>query len=1243
MKKSILLSFTVLSFIFNFLLNNKIQAQTATTTIFYSGFQGCGGCTVCGADYYCFNTLSSYCGNTAPCGTKSFVDPVPAGNIVTSVNVGYFSADCSGGTLTADINGQSVPTVNEGNTGCLCSNAPCAQSATSSNTFPCGLPGYNNGGVNNLQLCTGANVCINRLVLTLTYAPANQASPATQPGAISGLNTFCPGVAQVFSIPAVSNASSYVWSVPAGWTINSGQGSTSINATPGSAGNICVYASNLCGNSASTCLSTVLNTTSSAPTSVSSSVSSVCGSGTTNLTVNGGSLGTGANWNWYAGGCGGAVIGSGTSISVSASSTTTYFVNAVGSCNTTACASVQFVVNPIPTANAGATAVLTCANTTAVLSGSGGGSYSWTGPGIVSNGNTANPTINQPGTYNLIVTSSGCSSPVSSVNITQDIVSPIVTSNASGILNCTLTSVNVNANTSSSPVSFSWSGAGITSGGTSVSAAVNQPGTYNYIVTNTSNGCTASGSQVVTQNISNPVVASSASGVLNCTLTSVNVNATTTTNPVNYNWSGTGITSLTNISTINVNQGGTFNYTVTDTSTGCFAVGSQVVTQDIATPGVTPSVSGQLTCTNLTVDVASSSSASPISYNWSGTGITAGSSTGTITVNQTGSFNYTVTNTSNGCITIGSQAVNQNTTVPTVTMPATQTITCSAPSVTLNASASPSNCNPIWTGGVTSGASSFTAVVSSPGFYTLTATDPANGCFVSGITQVVPSAGFPTVTTSATNSITCTTSTAQVVATTTSTPISYSWAGPGITSGAATATANVNASGQYTVIVQNTSSLCSSTITVDVALNNTAPSVSLTTSATNGGSVTCTNTMVPVTPTVSPIGSPFTYTWSASTGTITNQANTTFTAAGIYTLEVTNTLTGCVATTTNSANTFTVFSNQVYPIVTLTATSTNSIIGCLASNSVVTLSCSVTNTNTSIMWLPNGVTTSTLNATSAGIYTVVVIDAVNGCSVAPQYTVGGGTPPQNVDAGAFGAIPCGSPTLSLNGTTSSTDAVTYSWSGPNSGSILSGSNTANPAVMDPGVYSLTITNSLGCSATATINVTQGNVIAAFTANPTSGLSPLEVNFTDASSGATGYSWNFGDAGTSILQNPSHTFTTGTYTVILTVTSGPCMDTSSAVITVEDGLTLVIPNVFTPNNDGSNDIFTIKSTGVKEISLQVFSRWGQKLYEFAGPKASWDGLTPQGGQVPEGTYFYFVKASGFDDTKIEKNGTVNLFR
>jgi len=384
MKKSILsiLIFSCLFFL-NAFQDNNLNAQTATTTITYSGFQACGGCTVCGADYWCFNTTSSWCGNTAACGTQNFVDPVPPGNIVTNIAISYYSAQCQGGSLTATINGNTFPTVNEGNPGCPCSSLPCGTSATTGQTFPCGVPGYNYGGNNSFQLCTGQGVCINRAVLTMTYVPANQATPATQPGTITGNSNVCTGVATTFSIPPVANAAGYTWTVPAGWTINSGQGTTSITATPGSTGNICVTANNLCGTSAPRCFAVTVSNPSVAPTSATATPNPICVGSTTNLTVNGGSLGTGAGWQWYSGSCGGTSVGSGSTITISPGTTTTYFVRAEGTCNNTTCQSVTVTVNPVVnpawTNPSPICAAAGSINLNSLITGTTGGTWSGTG------------------------------------------------------------------------------------------------------------------------------------------------------------------------------------------------------------------------------------------------------------------------------------------------------------------------------------------------------------------------------------------------------------------------------------------------------------------------------------------------------------------------------------------------------------------------------------------------------------------------------------------------------------------------------------------------------------------------------------------------------------------------------------------------------------------------------------------------------------------------------------------------
>ncbi len=95
-----------------------------------------------------------------------------------------------------------------------------------------------------------------------------------------------------------------------------------------------------------TCVSTTVtaSTQSMPPTGASASPALIVGGSSSTLTLSGGSLGTGASFQWYSGSCGGTFVGSGTSISVSPASTTTYFARAAGSCNTTTCVSTTVTV-----------------------------------------------------------------------------------------------------------------------------------------------------------------------------------------------------------------------------------------------------------------------------------------------------------------------------------------------------------------------------------------------------------------------------------------------------------------------------------------------------------------------------------------------------------------------------------------------------------------------------------------------------------------------------------------------------------------------------------------------------------------------------------------------------------------------------------------------------------------------------------------------------------------------------------
>jgi len=217
--------------------------------------------------------------------------------------------------------------------------------------------------------------------------------------------------------------------------------------------------------------------------------------------------------------------------------------------------------------------------------------------------------------------------------------------------------------------------------------------------------------------------------------------------------------------------------------------------------------------------------------------------------------------------------------------------------------------------------------------------------------------------------------------------------------------------------------------------------------------------------------------------------------------------------------------------------------------------------------------------------------------------------------------------------------------------------TINPIVCDTfvapdgqvydatGTYTAIITNQNNCDSVITINLVVEEINSYFTAEPNSGLLPLEVNFTNGSTNAFVSLWNFGDSlSNDTLVNPNFTFTEeGEFLVTLvTISPNGCVDTSTTLITVEK-LLLLIPNVFTPNGDGKNDLFKIDITGYKLIKGEIYNRWGINLFEWENPNEGWDGKTKSGAEASTGTYFYIISLEDEKGNPFTKNGIFNLFK
>ncbi len=218
--------------------------------------------------------------------------------------------------------------------------------------------------------------------------------------------------------------------------------------------------------------------------------------------------------------------------------------------------------------------------------------------------------------------------------------------------------------------------------------------------------------------------------------------------------------------------------------------------------------------------------------------------------------------------------------------------------------------------------------------------------------------------------------------------------------------------------------------------------------------------------------------------------------------------------------------------------------------------------------------------------------------------------------------------------------VSWDWSFGDGNS----SNSQNPShcYTNPGVYtvSLTVTSNKNCSSSVTINnyiTVYSHPVADFslTPQPTNIMNPT-IYFTDHSTDAYGIAnwwWQYGDGTdtTGIVRNTQHTYgDTGNYCVTLTVTNiHGCVATTVNCLEISPFFVIYVPNAFTPNGNGVNELFTAKGVGIINYQMWIFDRWGQQIYYTTNLYGGWDGVV-QGGasgtQAQEDTYVWLIEVT-----------------
>lgn len=289
----------------------------------------------------------------------------------------------------------------------------------------------------------------------------------------------------------------------------------------------------------------------------------------------------------------------------------------------------------------------------------------------------------------------------------------------------------------------------------------------------------------------------------------------------------------------------------------------------------------------------------------------------------------------------------------------------------------------------------------------------------------------------------------------------------------------------------------------------------------------------------------------------------------------------------------------------------------------------------------NGVTNGvSFTPNSTATYTVTGENLATGCTASDNVTITVNSLP-TVSAGIDQTI-CEGESIILSGT----GASNYTWD----------NNVTNGVSFAPAqgttTYTVVGVDANGCQNTDDVTITViESPNASITGSPTSGYAPLDVTFTNNSTGGTSYNWDFGngttstDNSTTISQNFNDP---GTYIVTLTVVNGICTDQMSVTIIVDlfAPLSYTIPNVFTPNNDGNNDIFHFNLEFAAEVEATIFNRWGNtvgRITEVENDKG-WNGQDFKNGQdLPEGVYFFNYRIKDMNGDEVSGHGHVTLVR
>ncbi|MBK7871302.1 MAG: gliding motility-associated C-terminal domain-containing protein [Saprospiraceae bacterium] len=847
------------------------------------------------------------------------------------------------------------------------------------------------------------------------------------------------------------------------------------------------------------------------------------------------------------------------------------------------------------------------------------------------------PIVDAPGTYTITLTNSSNFSASVSFVVLENIELPIVDPGNDATITCTQPSVTIGGSGTSSGAqyTYTWTSANgsVIMPNNSTISTVNQSDIYYLEVLNTLTGCRAIDSVIVRIDTFPPIAEAGPSAALTCnaSLATLDGTGSSTGSNFTYVWTTSQGSTISGVNTLmpTVNAAGTYFLIVTDTLNGCSAMDSVIVTSDDL-PVIPAIADTALNCINESVLL---NGILPNNGNFSARWCELDNNDNpinckdslSITVSTPGRYRFEVTNTDNGCSASRVVNVQDNRVVPIVDAGTSDTLGCNQPDLTLNGMVTPSNGNYTyqWSAGNGSPIQNPTTLaptISLPDTYILVATNLDNGCVSTDSVEILANTEAPVVFAGFDTTLNCATTSIRLNPQVIGNNLQYQWTTPdgNISSGADSPNPTVDAPGFYILNVTNIISGCSEQDTVQVSQNADKPTALIAnannlslgmTAALVGADyknpevgtravtpLTCTRDETIIDASISSAGGDFVVQWTDPSGVVLSDTDLMLNAtqAGNYQLRITSLVNGC-----SDSIQVNVPIDTMPPTISIAPPTS---LDCEVTETQLVASASGGNNFTYAWTTQNGEILTGQNSANAtvgksGNYTVAITRADNGCTGEASILV---EAIESAIEQVFFTIL--KPNCFERGSATVTIDSVQGGAAPYLYSLFDSPFTTRNVFenLATGTYDLAIQDRNGCEWESQVTIPAPDTIQVQLSED------VEIDLGDSTElVATIIPADFisivwksaGEADTSNLQQrivtpPRST----TYFVEVTGTNG-CVAIAKVTVFVNETIDLFIPNVFSPNGDGINDVFMpFAGQNVKNIKMfMIFDRWGDRVY------------------------------------------------